>query len=83
MERLWSPAGATSGNRWQMGRARKPLKLADPQPVPQPTATVPQHMVKSMFAIACHPLPTIPYLSARGSIFKLRKEIESREPEGP
>jgi hypothetical protein len=33
MERLWSPAGATSGNRWQMGRARKPLKLADPQPV--------------------------------------------------
>jgi hypothetical protein len=33
MERLWSPAGATGGNRWQMGRARKPLKLADTQPV--------------------------------------------------
>jgi hypothetical protein len=33
MERLWSPAGATGDNRWQMGRARKPLKQADPQPV--------------------------------------------------
>ena len=33
MERLWSPAGATGGNRWQMGRARKPLKQADSQPV--------------------------------------------------
>ena len=33
MEHLWSPAGATGGNRWQMGRARKPLKQADPQPV--------------------------------------------------
>jgi hypothetical protein len=28
----------------------------------QPTATVPQRMVKSMFATACHRLPTIPYL---------------------
>src|SRR3989442_11440448 len=33
MEHLWSPAGATGGTRWQMGRARKPLKQADPQPV--------------------------------------------------
>src|SRR5712691_848763 len=33
MEHLWSPAGATGGNRWQMGRDRKPLKQADPQPV--------------------------------------------------
>jgi hypothetical protein len=33
MEHLWSPAGATGGNQWQMGRARKPLKQADPQPV--------------------------------------------------
>ena len=33
MEHLWSPAGATSGNRWQMGHVRKPLKHADPQPV--------------------------------------------------
>jgi len=28
MERLWSLAGATSGNRWQMLRARKPQKQA-------------------------------------------------------
>jgi hypothetical protein len=33
MEHLWSPAGATGGNRWQMGHLRKPLKQADPQPV--------------------------------------------------
>jgi hypothetical protein len=26
MERLWGPAGATSRNRWQMGRALKPRK---------------------------------------------------------
>jgi hypothetical protein len=32
MEHLWSPAGATGGNRWQMGHPRKPLKQADPQP---------------------------------------------------
>src|SRR5258706_16399115 len=33
MEHLWSPAGATGGNRWQMGPPQKPLKQADPQPV--------------------------------------------------
>ena len=33
MEHLWSPAGATGGNRWQMEHPRKPLKQADPQPV--------------------------------------------------
>src|SRR6266566_10108603 len=33
MEHLWSPAGATSGNRWQMRGPRKWLKQADPQPV--------------------------------------------------
>src|SRR5260221_6588272 len=32
MEHLWSPAGATGGNRWQMEHALKPLKQADPQP---------------------------------------------------
>jgi len=26
MEHLWSPAGATGGNRWQIGRSRNPLK---------------------------------------------------------
>jgi hypothetical protein len=29
MERLWSLAGATSGNRWQMRRSRKRLKKAE------------------------------------------------------
>jgi hypothetical protein len=33
MELLWSLAGATGGNRSQIGRPRKPLKQADPQPV--------------------------------------------------
>ncbi len=33
MERLWSPAGATGGNRRQIGRVRNPLKQADPQPL--------------------------------------------------
>src|SRR5712671_2699706 len=33
MEHLWSPAGATGGNRWQMEHPEKPLKQADPQPV--------------------------------------------------
>jgi len=33
MEHLWSPAGATGGNRWQMGHPRKRLKQADRQPM--------------------------------------------------
>ena len=33
MEHLWSPAGATDGNQWQIGHPRKPLKQANPQPV--------------------------------------------------
>ena len=33
MEHVWSPPGATGGNRWRMGDPRKPLKQADPQPV--------------------------------------------------
>jgi hypothetical protein len=82
MEHLWSPAGATGGNRWQMGRGRKPLKQADRQPV-APTATVSQRMVKRTFATGCHRLRTIPYLLERESTSRLRKEIESREPEGP
>src|SRR5919106_1549855 len=28
MEHLWSPAGATGGNRWQMGTAQKRLRQA-------------------------------------------------------
>jgi hypothetical protein len=33
MEHLWSPAGATGGNPWQLGKRSKPLEQADPQPV--------------------------------------------------
>ena len=33
MEHLWSPAGATGGNRWQMRHPQKPVKQADQQPV--------------------------------------------------
>jgi hypothetical protein len=33
MEHLWSPAGATGGNRSQIDWRRKPLKRADPQPM--------------------------------------------------
>jgi GNAT superfamily N-acetyltransferase len=48
-----------------------------------PTATLSQRIVKSMFATACHRLPTIPYLLERGSNSWLRKRNDSREPEGP
>src|SRR5258706_23371 len=33
MEAFLSPAGGNGGNRGEMGRPRKPLKQADPQPV--------------------------------------------------
>jgi hypothetical protein len=84
--REWSIYGAqraqpvATGGRWAdpENRSNKPIRNRW-----QPTATVSQRMVKSMFATACHRLPTIPYLLERGSIFGLRKETESREPEGP
>jgi hypothetical protein len=45
MEHLWSPAGATGGNRWQMrhpkNRSNKPIRNRW-----QPTATVSQRMVR-------------------------------------
>jgi hypothetical protein len=34
MERLWSQAGATGGNRSQIGPSQKRSKYADRQPVP-------------------------------------------------
>jgi hypothetical protein len=75
-ERLWSQAGATGGNQWQMGapenRSNKPIR--NPW---QPTATVSQRMVKSMFATACRRLPTIPYLLERESTSWLCKERSS------
>jgi hypothetical protein len=76
MEHLWSQAGATGGNQWQMGapenRSNKPIR--NPW---QPTATVSQRMVKSMFATACRRLPTIPYLLERESTSWLCKERSS------
>ena len=45
MEHLWSPAGATGGNRWQMGdprnRSNRPIRNRW-----QPTATVSERMVR-------------------------------------
>jgi len=45
MEQLWSPAGATGSNRWQMRHPQKPLKQADPQTGGNLTGTVPERMV--------------------------------------
>jgi hypothetical protein len=82
----WSIYGAqraqpvATGRKWQCSEngSNKPIGNRW-----QPTATVPERMVKSMFATARQRLPTIPYLLERESISWLRKEIESREPEGP
>jgi hypothetical protein len=74
MEPLWSPVVATGGNRSQIGKHEKPQKQA---------RTV---------AVGCEGLlprlhgkgrvdATSPLLK-RGSPSSLRKEIESREPEG-
>jgi hypothetical protein len=49
---------ATSG-KWDAAENRSNKQIRDRW---QPTATVSQRMVKSMFATACHRLPTIPYL---------------------
>ena len=79
MEHLWSQAGATS-------RKCEGLENGSNKPIGnswQPTATVLERMVKSMFATACHRLPTIPYLLERGSLHGSAKRNESREPEGP
>jgi hypothetical protein len=69
-----------TGGKWDAlkNRSNRPIRNRW-----QPTATVSQRMVKSMFATTCQRLPTIPYLLERGSTFWLHKEIESREPEGP
>ena len=68
-----------TGGKWDAleNRSNRPIRNRW-----QPTATVSQRMVKRTFATGCHRLRTIPYLIERGSIFGLRKEIVSREPEG-
>ena len=70
--------GWPTGGKWDdpENRSNKPIRNQW-----QPTATVSQRMVKSMFATACHRLPTIPFLLERGSTSWLRKEVESHEPE--
>jgi hypothetical protein len=51
--------------------------------IPLPIGDPDAEMAKNLFATACHRLPTIPFLLERESTSWLRKEIESREPEGP
>jgi hypothetical protein len=83
MEHLWSPAGATGGNRWQMEHPRKPLKQADPQPVATHGNRFGAHGKEHV----CHRLPAVaddPLLVREGVDFLvMQREVESREPEGP
>ena len=72
MEHLWSQAGATGGNRsqmeWPENGSNKPIGNRW-----QPTATVPERMVK------------VDHLPAKEGVTFLapQSEVESREPEGP
>src|SRR4029079_956909 len=79
MERLWSRAGATGGNRWQMGRPRKPLKQADPQPV----ATDGNRFAAHGKEHVCHRLPPVakdPLLAREGVDWRAsQREVEGRE----
>src|SRR2546425_13116953 len=57
-------------NRWQPVASGSPPKNGSNKPFGnrwQRTATVPERMVKSTFATACHRLPTTPYLLERES----------------
>jgi hypothetical protein len=75
MEPLWSPVVATGGNQWQIDRRESRKKQA------------------KIVAVGCDQLPKRAHgkgrvdatslLLKRGSPSSLRKEIESREPEGP
>jgi hypothetical protein len=67
-------------NRWQPVANGTPPKTAQTSRSAtggKPTATVSERMVKSMFATACHRLPTIPYLLERESTSWLCKERSS------
>jgi len=83
MEHLWSQADATGDNRWQMRTARKRLKQAETVAVGCDQLPRGPDGKESMFATGCHGLPSTPFLKERRSISLLRKEDESREPEGP
>src|SRR5919204_2823707 len=64
MEHLWSRAGATGGNRSQMGQPRKRLKHGKPL-LWVATSCRSGRIVKSAFASACHRLRRSP-LCERG-----------------
>ena len=67
-------------NRWLTGRKWENPENGSNKPIGnrwQPTATVSERMVKSVFATGCHRLPTIPFLLERGSTSWLRKETMS------
>jgi len=84
--RGWSIYGAQRAQPVATGGKWDTLENGSNRPIGnrwQPTATVSERMVKRTFATACQRLPTIPYLLERESTSWLRKEIESREPEGP
>src|SRR5437870_4759941 len=74
-------------NRWQPVASGSPPKNGSNKPFGnrwQRTATVPERMVKSTFATACHRLPTTPYLLERESTSWLRKDRvpRTRRPAG-
>jgi hypothetical protein len=84
--RGWSINGA---ERWQTvatgGKSLRPENGSNkPKPLPPVAAGCrSERMVKSMFATACHRLPTIPYLLERKSIAWLRKgDREPLRPQG-
>jgi hypothetical protein len=67
MEPLWSPAGATSGNRWQIAVQRNHENKPNPLP-PAATGCLRRSMVSRASAVGCHPLREVPSLRRRGSI---------------
>jgi len=75
MERLWSRADATGGNRRQGDSLQLTLKQANPQPLAaarnRPGLDGKEHV--------CDRLPTIPFLLERESTSWPCKEIESCE----
>src|SRR5438552_8799307 len=71
---VWSICGA--------GRTQTPANDCKHYRFESPAIPCDQPPVKRTFATACQRLPSIPSLSERGSTSWLRKEIESREPEG-
>ena len=79
----WSIYGAKRAQPVATGRKWDRAENGSNEPIGnrcQAAATVPERMVKSVFATACHPLPTIPFLLERGSTSWLRKEMSPANP---